>query len=29
VNPPWGRTMQRVSKIGKHIFYRTYGGGWS
>ncbi len=29
VNPPWGRTMKRVSKIGKHIFYRTYGGGWS
>lgn len=29
VNPPWGRTMHRVTKIGKHIFYRTYGGGWS
>lgn len=29
VKPPWGRTMQRVAKIGKHIFYRTYGGGWS
>jgi spore germination cell wall hydrolase CwlJ-like protein len=29
VNPPWGRTMKRVAKIGKHIFYRTYGGGWS
>ena len=29
VKPPWGRTMKRVAKIGKHIFYRTYGGGWS
>lgn len=29
VNPPWGRTMKRVAKIGEHIFYRTYGGGWS
>jgi spore germination cell wall hydrolase CwlJ-like protein len=29
VKPPWGRTMKRVAKIGEHIFYRTYGGGWS
>ncbi|WP_439616555.1 cell wall hydrolase [Shinella sp.] len=29
VKPPWGRTMKRVAKIGQHIFYRTYGGGWS
>jgi spore germination cell wall hydrolase CwlJ-like protein len=29
VKPDWGPTMKRVSKIGKHIFYRTYGGGWS
>ncbi len=29
VKPDWGLTMKRVSKIGKHIFYRTYGGGWS
>ena len=29
VNPPWGRTMKKVAKIGQHIFYRTYGGGWS
>ncbi len=28
VKPNWGPTMQRVAKIGKHIFYRTYGGGW-
>nr|WP_083198406.1 cell wall hydrolase [Pararhizobium polonicum] len=29
VKPDWGPTMKRVSQIGKHIFYRTYGGGWS
>ena len=29
VRPAWGPTMKRVEKIGKHIFYRTYGGGWS
>ncbi len=29
VKPDWGPTMKRVAKIGKHIFYRTYGGGWS
>ncbi|MDX3925616.1 MAG: cell wall hydrolase [Shinella sp.] len=29
VRPAWGRTMERVGKIGQHIFYRTYGGGWS
>jgi spore germination cell wall hydrolase CwlJ-like protein len=29
VRPNWGPTMKRVEKIGKHIFYRTYGGGWS
>jgi spore germination cell wall hydrolase CwlJ-like protein len=29
VNPPWARTMKRMGKIGQHIFYRTYGGGWS
>jgi spore germination cell wall hydrolase CwlJ-like protein len=29
VNPPWAKTMKRVGKIGMHIFYRTYGGGWS
>ncbi|PRD45671.1 cell wall hydrolase [Phyllobacterium phragmitis] len=29
VNPRWARTMERVKKIGLHIFYRTYGGGWS
>lgn len=29
VKPRWARTMERVKKIGLHIFYRTYGGGWS
>ncbi|WP_425348808.1 cell wall hydrolase [Pararhizobium antarcticum] len=29
VRPDWGPTMKRLTKIGKHIFYRTYGGGWS
>ncbi|MGB7286349.1 MAG: cell wall hydrolase [Salaquimonas sp.] len=29
VNPKWARSMKRVGKIGLHIFYRTYGGGWS
>lgn len=29
VNPRWARSMQKMKKIGTHIFYRTYGGGWS
>lgn len=29
VNPRWARTMKKMQKIGLHIFYRTYGGGWS
>lgn len=29
VSPPWARKMRRVGKIGLHIFYVTYGGGWS
>lgn len=28
VNPDWAPTMQRMARIGNHIFYRTYGGGW-
>jgi spore germination cell wall hydrolase CwlJ-like protein len=28
VNPRWARTMEKMKKIGLHIFYRTYGGGW-
>ena len=29
VRPVWGKTMKKVGRIGLHVFYRTYGGGWS
>jgi spore germination cell wall hydrolase CwlJ-like protein len=29
VHPDWAPTMKKVGRIGLHIFYRTYGGGWS
>lgn len=29
VRPKWARTMAKVGRIGLHVFYRTYGGGWS
>lgn len=29
VHPRWARYMEAVKRIGRHIFYRTYGGGWS
>ena len=29
VRPKWARAMKKVGKIGLHIFYRTFGGGWS
>jgi spore germination cell wall hydrolase CwlJ-like protein len=29
VNPRWAKTMEKMKKIGLHIFYRTHGGGWS
>jgi len=29
VAPRWRKKMKRVGRIGLHIFYRTYGGGWS
>jgi spore germination cell wall hydrolase CwlJ-like protein len=29
VHPFWAHTMERMKKIGHHVFYRTYGGGWS
>ncbi len=29
VRPGWARTMKKVGRIGLHVFYRTYGGGWS
>jgi len=28
VNPRWAEAMKRVDKIGRHIFYRTFNGGW-
>ncbi len=27
--PKWRRKMRKMTKIGRHIFYRTYRGGWS
>lgn len=29
VRPKWAKTMKRLTQIGRHIFYRTYGGGWN
>ena len=29
VSPGWARAMNRMTKIGLHIFYRTKRGGWS
>ena len=29
VRPRWARHMKKMDKIGRHIFYQTYGGGWS
>lgn len=29
VSPGWARSMKKMTRIGLHIFYRTYGGGWS
>ncbi len=28
VRPRWASAMKKMDKIGRHIFYRTYGGGW-
>ena len=28
VNPRWNRGMERVARIGRHIFYRTRTGAW-
>jgi spore germination cell wall hydrolase CwlJ-like protein len=28
VRPNWASTMEKMKRIGLHIFYRTYGGGW-
>ncbi|KAB2698275.1 cell wall hydrolase [Ochrobactrum sp. Kaboul] len=29
VKPFWAPTMKKLTTIGLHVFYRTYGGGWS
>lgn len=29
VRPRWARSMNKMEKIGRHIFYQTRGGGWS
>jgi len=29
VRPRWARRMTKKDKIGRHIFYQTYYGGWS
>jgi spore germination cell wall hydrolase CwlJ-like protein len=29
VQPYWASAMKKVDKIGRHVFYRTYGGGWN
>ncbi|MCO5134191.1 MAG: cell wall hydrolase [Phyllobacteriaceae bacterium] len=29
VQPRWASHMKKVGRIGLHIFYRTFGGGWS
>jgi len=29
VTPSWAQSMERMTQIGSHLFYRTYGGGWS
>lgn len=29
VKPRWSRYMKRTDRIGRHIFYRTNGGGWT
>jgi len=29
VHPRWARYMDKVKKIGLHVFYRTHNGGWN
>lgn len=29
IHPQWAAFMDKMEKIGSHVFYRTKGGGWS
>jgi spore germination cell wall hydrolase CwlJ-like protein len=29
VKPRWARSMKKMEKIGRHVFYKTKNGGWS
>jgi spore germination cell wall hydrolase CwlJ-like protein len=29
VHPRWAGSMEKMKKIGLHVFYRTHGGGWN
>ncbi|WP_228869618.1 cell wall hydrolase [Roseibium aggregatum] len=29
VNPRWAKSMAKRGKVGLHIFYKTYAGGWN
>ncbi|MFD2237213.1 cell wall hydrolase [Aureimonas populi] len=29
VAPRWARAMEKMEKIGLHVFYRTFNGGWN
>ncbi|MEX0408915.1 cell wall hydrolase [Aquibium sp. LZ166] len=29
VHPRWANAMEKMKKIGLHVFYRTHGGGWN
>jgi len=28
VHPGWARDMKKVDRIGRHVFYETFNGGW-
>lgn len=28
VAPRWAKSMKKVDTVGRHVFYRTYNGGW-
>jgi spore germination cell wall hydrolase CwlJ-like protein len=29
VRPDWADNMRRMQKVGTHVFYKTYNGGWN